>query len=129
LSLPTIRDTLKATDGSIIYAQIDTYVAKAIQWHPANAVAAPTRTACSGHEAGTPGGAINDRSYRPAWGVGNNLFIRFQVCITGPGSRQDDPACALALLDADRDVDQADLALFCRWLSGANIPVNLSGEP
>ena len=34
-----------------------------------------TGIACSGHEAGTPGGAIHDRSYRPAWGLGSRLGL------------------------------------------------------
>jgi PKD repeat protein len=48
-------------------------------------------------------------------------FGRFQVCFTGSGYSQNDPACAAALLDEDDDVDLADLAILQGCMSGANV--------
>jgi hypothetical protein len=49
-------------------------------------------------------------------------FGHFQICLSGSGIVQDDPACADAHLDADADVDQQDLDIFRHCLSGANNP-------
>ena len=48
-------------------------------------------------------------------------FGHLQVCFSGSGIVQNDPACFNALLDSDADVDQADFAVFQACLSGANI--------
>jgi len=49
-------------------------------------------------------------------------FGMLQVCFSGPGTPQNDPACAHARLDGDSDVDQDDLALFMDCFEGADIP-------
>ncbi len=51
-------------------------------------------------------------------------FGRFQVCYSGPGVTQPDPACRGARLDEDDDVDQADFALFQSCASGPNVPAD-----
>jgi len=53
-------------------------------------------------------------------------FGMFQVCYSGSGITQDDPACHGALLDNDFDVDLDDFGLFQRCITGPNIPANLS---
>ncbi len=53
-------------------------------------------------------------------------FGRFQVCLTGPGAYQSDPACRAARIDdGDADVDGDDTLLFLQCLSGPGIPAEL----
>jgi hypothetical protein len=47
-------------------------------------------------------------------------FGRLQGCFTGPGVPQTNPACQVARLDSDDDVDQFDVELFVNCLSGAD---------
>lgn len=49
-------------------------------------------------------------------------FGHFQACLSGKYVPQDDPACQGARLDADNDVDQADLILFLRCMTAPGIP-------
>jgi beta-lactamase superfamily II metal-dependent hydrolase len=49
-------------------------------------------------------------------------FGHLQVCLTGPGVPQTDPACEDAMIDSDDDVDQDDFGLFQACISGANVP-------
>ena len=51
-------------------------------------------------------------------------FAHFQVCLTGAGSPQNDPACQDAKFDGDNDVDQDDFAFLQGCLTGANIPAD-----
>ena len=48
-------------------------------------------------------------------------FGFFQVCLSGSGIAQPDPACEPAQLDDDNDVDQDDFAVFLACFSGANV--------
>lgn len=50
-------------------------------------------------------------------------FARFQVCLSGPGVEQADPACDAARLDNDWDVDQADLSIFRRCMTSPGTPI------
>jgi hypothetical protein len=49
-------------------------------------------------------------------------FGMFQICLSGPGIQQENPACIAARLDADTDVDTDDFGIFQACISGANIP-------
>lgn len=51
-------------------------------------------------------------------------FGLFQACMTGTGTPQNEPACALARLNAGDDVDAADLAVFLGCLSGSRVPAD-----
>ena len=51
-------------------------------------------------------------------------FGLFQVCLSGPGVAQPDPACECAHLDDDEDVDQDDFSVFQNCMSGANVPAD-----
>ncbi len=48
-------------------------------------------------------------------------FGRFQACLRGPAVPQDDPACLQARLDIGEDVDQDDMVIMLRCLSGPQI--------
>ncbi len=54
-------------------------------------------------------------------------FGLFQLCLTGSGATQTDPACQFADManGGDGDVDQDDVMVFLGCLSGANMP----GQP
>lgn len=52
-------------------------------------------------------------------------FGLFQVCIAGPDTPQDDPACMWAKLDDDDDIDADDVVVFVHCASGPGIP----GDP
>lgn len=56
--------------------------------------------------------------------VDQDDFAFLQLCFSGDGNPQTDPACADARLDGDEDVDGVDLDLFTRCFSGANIPAD-----
>jgi hypothetical protein len=49
-------------------------------------------------------------------------FGRFQVCYTGSGGVQDEPACQPARIDSDPDVDGDDFSLFQACFTSANVP-------
>lgn len=49
-------------------------------------------------------------------------FGYFQMCLSGPGVTQSNPACLAARLDQDDDVDLDDFMIFYQCLSGANVP-------
>lgn len=51
-------------------------------------------------------------------------FGRFQLCLSGAGIQQLDPACQKARLDGDMDVDQDDLIRFIGCFSGPSVPGN-----
>jgi len=51
-------------------------------------------------------------------------FGRFQACLSGYLVPQNDPACAWAKLTGHNYVDHADMTLFQRCMSGANIPAD-----
>ena len=51
-------------------------------------------------------------------------FGHLQVCLTGAGIEQTDPACLNAKLDTDTDVDSDDCAILQACLSGANVPAD-----
>ncbi len=48
-------------------------------------------------------------------------FGHLQICLTGTGTPQNDPACLDARLDDDTDVDVNDFATFQACMSGANV--------
>ncbi len=48
-------------------------------------------------------------------------FGHLQVCFSGPGVAQAEPACADALLDNDGDVDQGDFDLFRVCITGSGV--------
>jgi len=48
----------------------------------------------------------------------------FTACMSGPGSPQNEPACADVRYDADLDVDQSDYGVLQKCLSGATIPAD-----
>jgi hypothetical protein len=48
-------------------------------------------------------------------------FGHLQVCLTGAGEPQDDPACADAKLDGDQDVDGTDVDVFLGCMTGPGI--------
>jgi hypothetical protein len=50
--------------------------------------------------------------------VDQSDFGHFQICISGSVLYQTDPACADTLLDGDKDVDLADLAIFLNCMNG-----------
>jgi hypothetical protein len=52
-------------------------------------------------------------------------FGPFQMCLTGSGVTQSDPACHDAKLDGDVDVDGDDFAVFLGCLSGPDVPADL----
>jgi hypothetical protein len=49
-------------------------------------------------------------------------FAHLQLCLTGTGYPQNDPACQDAKLNPDNTVDGADVALLLKCLNGSNIP-------
>jgi len=49
-------------------------------------------------------------------------FGHMQICMTGTGKPQNDPACQDTRLDEDDDVDLNDFSLFQGCMSGANVP-------
>jgi hypothetical protein len=51
-------------------------------------------------------------------------FAFLQLCFSGDGIPQADPACANALLDGDDDVDGVDSGLFGRCFSGSYVPAD-----
>jgi hypothetical protein len=51
-------------------------------------------------------------------------FGEFQLCYTGEGIEQNDPACTSARLDPDPDVDLDDFTIFQNCLSGADVPAD-----
>jgi alkaline phosphatase len=51
-------------------------------------------------------------------------FGRLQACLSGPGTVQNEPACADARLDTDGDVDQYDVEIFLGCQSGADVPAD-----
>ncbi|MGQ9652208.1 MAG: putative collagen-binding domain-containing protein, partial [Phycisphaerae bacterium] len=51
-------------------------------------------------------------------------FGHLQMCFTGSGEVVADTACLDAILDGDSDIDAADLQVFVRCLSGADVPAN-----
>ncbi|MHC4798411.1 MAG: PKD domain-containing protein, partial [Planctomycetota bacterium] len=54
-------------------------------------------------------------------------FGHFQVCMTGTGNPQNDPACLDARLDVDNDVDLDDFTIFHGCMDGPNVlPANPS---
>jgi len=56
--------------------------------------------------------------------VDQSDFGRLQACLTGPGTPQNDPACAPARLDDDQDVDRDDSAILQGCMSGPNVPAD-----
>ncbi len=56
--------------------------------------------------------------------VDQSDFSHLQVCLSGSGKPQSDPACPDADLDGDGDVDQSDHAVFSECISGANTPAD-----
>ena len=53
-------------------------------------------------------------------------FGRFQMCLSGSGVYQLDPACREARLDHDVDVDQEDFSIFQACMSGPDHPADPS---
>ena len=53
--------------------------------------------------------------------VDQDDFGHLQPYLTGPGVPQTDPNCQDAKLNADDHVDQLDLAIFLRCISGSRI--------
>jgi hypothetical protein len=47
-------------------------------------------------------------------------FAHLQACLGPPSAPQTDPRCADARLDSGESVDQLDVAIFSRCLSGSN---------
>ncbi len=56
-------------------------------------------------------------------------FAVLQICFSGDGIPQTDPACAAARLDADPDVDAGDFDYFQGCASGPTLPVDPNCEP
>ena len=54
--------------------------------------------------------------------VDQSDFGHLQVCLTGELAPLTDPNCPDADLDADFHIDQGDLMLFLRCLSGPDVP-------
>ncbi|MBN2445916.1 MAG: hypothetical protein JXO22_04285, partial [Phycisphaerae bacterium] len=84
---------------------------------------------------GTPTGFVEDdlSAYVPCWtpcdfdhdgDVDQSDFGHFQICLTGSGRPQHEPACLDARLDSDQDVDSQDRAIFLRCMSGPNVPAD-----
>jgi hypothetical protein len=53
--------------------------------------------------------------------VDQHDFGSLQVCLSGSGVAQNDPACSHARLDGDADVDQDDVTAFRACMSGPNV--------
>jgi len=51
-------------------------------------------------------------------------FGHMQVCLSGIGNPQLDPDCLDARLDADQDVDGADLDLLLQCINGSHVPAD-----
>ena len=83
---------------------------------------------CSGTSAGariTPMGCATPRADFDLDGdVDQTDYGLFQLCLTGSGTSQTDPACESAMLDDDLDVDQDDFGLFQNCMSGPGIPAD-----
>ncbi len=61
--------------------------------------------------------------------VDQDDFGHLQVCFTGAGAAQEDPACADTRLDPDSDVDLNDFVLFKACMSGPDVTPDPQCEP
>jgi len=68
--------------------------------------------------------AVTDCDFDNDSDVDMEDFGRFQRCLTGPDTIQNEPACLDARLDADSDVDVDDLAIFRNCFSGPSVPAS-----
>jgi probable HAF family extracellular repeat protein len=56
--------------------------------------------------------------------VDQDDFAHLQLCRTKSGAAQDDPACWDALLDGDDSIDNKDVDLFKKCISGPTVPAS-----